>query len=200
MSTLLTSPAAWAIVGGEVGFWILLALGLTARYALRRPRLGGFLLALTPVLDLAVVVVGVADLHGGATAGTPHVLAAIYVGLSVGFGPRTIRAVDARVAHRFRGAPKPPPAPRHGPERVRRERDLFGRWLVTAAIAAVLIAVMWAAATGSAAALTIGLIALAGTTVWWGGSVLAITAAEKRRDRGARAPDASGAVREPAGR
>ena len=44
-----------AIVACEVGFWVVLAAGLLARYALRLPRLGGFLLLCVPLVDLALL-------------------------------------------------------------------------------------------------------------------------------------------------
>ena len=95
------------IVATEIGFWVLLGAGLTARYVLRSRRLGGVLLASVPLVDLVLLAATVADLRGGATAGASHGLAAIYIGVSVAFGPSIIRWADARFAHRFAGGPAP---------------------------------------------------------------------------------------------
>ncbi|MBI9115642.1 hypothetical protein JAV76_11515 [Sanguibacter sp. YZGR15] len=95
------------IVACEIGFWVLIALGLVARYPLRRRRTGLTLLALTPVVDLVLLATTVVDLRGGATAGTPHALAAVYLGLSVAYGHAMIRWADVRFAHRFADGPAP---------------------------------------------------------------------------------------------
>jgi hypothetical protein len=95
------------IVACEVGFWVLLAAGLVARYGLRMPRLGAGLLIGVPIVDLVLLAATVVDLRGGAVATSAHGLAAVYLGFSVVFGHRTIRSVDARVAHRFAGGPAP---------------------------------------------------------------------------------------------
>ena len=110
------------IVACEVGFWVLLAAGLVARYPLRRPRLGAVLLASTPVVDLALFVATIVDLRGGGSAGFMHGLAAAYIWFSISFGHSTIRWVDQRFAHRFAGGPPPAKPPATGtPARLRYE-------------------------------------------------------------------------------
>jgi hypothetical protein len=130
---------AAVIVAAEVAFWVLLGAGLSARYLLGRRRLGAVLLALTPVVDLVVLVASVLDLRGGAIATTWHGLAAVYIGVSVAFGPRIVAWADARFAHRFAGAPRPPRPPRRGREHARREREGWYRHVLAYAIGAALI-------------------------------------------------------------
>ncbi len=130
------------IVACEVGFWVLLAAGLLARYGLRRPRLGAALLIGVPLVDLVLLAATVVDLRGGAVATAAHALAAVYIGFSVVFGHRTIRAVDARVAHRFAGGPAPS-KPRRGAahEWAQWLRGL-GAWAIACGLLAVAIVVV----------------------------------------------------------
>jgi len=139
MDFLAHHPAALAIVIGEVAFWLCLAGGLLARYALRMRRTGLVFLAAVPVIDLAVLVAGVIDLARGAPVNFSHGLAAVYLGFSVVFGPSMIRWADARFAHRFAGGPKPPKV--EGRERARREWRDWGKCVLSCAIAAGLILV-----------------------------------------------------------
>ncbi len=95
------------IIACEIGFWVLIALGLIARYLLRRPRLGAVLLVLTPVVDLVLLLAVGIDLRTGGDATRAHALAAIYLGFSIVYGHRMIRWADVRFAHRFAGGPRP---------------------------------------------------------------------------------------------
>ncbi|WCR28221.1 hypothetical protein L3476_05575 [Paenibacillus thiaminolyticus] len=87
---------AWAIVASEIGFWVVILLGFFARYVLKRQKLGLILLALTPVIDLILLVTTSIDLYGGATAATAHALAAVYIGVSIAFGKDMIAWADER--------------------------------------------------------------------------------------------------------
>ena len=118
------------IVTCEVLFWVLVLCGLTARYLLRRPRLGAALLVGAPLVDLVLLAATVADLRTGGTAGTAHALAAVYIGVSIGFGHSMIRWADVRFAHRYAGGPPPPPTPRAGREHAAHERRGLLRHLV----------------------------------------------------------------------
>lgn len=97
------------IIACEIGFWVFVLAGLIARYPLRRPRLGAVLLAMSPLVDLVLLTATVIDLRNGATPHVFHALAAIYIGVSIGFGHSMIRWADARFARRFDGGPKPAP-------------------------------------------------------------------------------------------
>ncbi len=95
------------IVACEIGFWVFIALGLVARYLLRRPRAGAALLTMAPVTDLVLLIAAGADLHAGGTASEAHSLAALYLGFSIANGHQMIRWADTRFAHRFAGRPAP---------------------------------------------------------------------------------------------
>jgi hypothetical protein len=102
------------IVTCEVLFWVLVLAGLVTRYVLKRPRAGAVLLIGAPLVDLLLLTATVADLRTGGTAGTAHALAAVYIGVSVGFGHSMVRWADERFAHRYAGGPAPTRAPRTG--------------------------------------------------------------------------------------
>src|SRR5918992_1537251 len=126
------------IVAAEIGFWLLLAAGLVARYPLGRRRLGAILLASVPLVDLVLLVATVIDLDNGATADFAHGLAAAYIGFSIAFGHSIIRWADQRVAHRFAGGPPPWKPPKWGWARARYEwrewcKGLLG-WAVACAM------------------------------------------------------------------
>ncbi|MFD0533927.1 hypothetical protein ACFQY7_09240 [Actinomadura luteofluorescens] len=59
------------IAGCEIGFWVLLAAGLLARYPLRLRRTGAALLLCVPLVDLVLLAATAIDLRGGATAARP---------------------------------------------------------------------------------------------------------------------------------
>ena len=129
-----------AIVACEVGFWVVLALGLGARYLLRWRRTGAVLLAAVPVVDLALLAFTVVDLRRGGEPGTAHGLAAVYLGFSVAFGHSLVRWADVRVAHRWAGGPPPQPKPAGGTAaRARKEWQDFGRAAAAVAISSVLL-------------------------------------------------------------
>ena len=119
------------IVACEIGFWIVLAAGLAARYLLGRRRLGAVLLAGVPLLDLVLLIASYFDLRAGATAGAQHGLAAVYIGFSVVFGPSIIRWADDRFAHRFAGGPPPRRPPKSGRAYMRYEWREFSKACLT---------------------------------------------------------------------
>lgn len=90
---------AWTIIACEIGFWVVILLGLITRYLFKREKLGFFFLALTPVLDLILLLVTAADLYNGATATQVHAIAAIYLGVSIAFGKSMIRWADERFVY-----------------------------------------------------------------------------------------------------
>lgn len=100
-------PILAVIVACEIGFWVVVALGLLARYGLGRRRTGAMLLVLTPVVDLVLLGAVVLHLRDGGTATFLHGLAAVYIGVSIAYGHKMVRWADSRVAHRFAGAPAP---------------------------------------------------------------------------------------------
>ncbi|MBB4827062.1 hypothetical protein HNO89_004353 [Sporosarcina luteola] len=87
---------AWTIIACEIGFWVVILAGLITRYVFNKKRLGLFFLALTPVIDLLLLLVTASDLYNGAVATQVHAIAAIYLGVSVAFGKSMIRWADER--------------------------------------------------------------------------------------------------------
>lgn len=84
------------IVACEIGFWVVIVLGLFTRYVLKKNKLGLFFLALTPAIDLILLIITGLDLYRGATSTTAHAIAAIYIGASIGFGKSMIKWADER--------------------------------------------------------------------------------------------------------
>lgn len=126
------------IVVCEIGFWLLVVLGLAARYILRRPRAGAALLLLTPVDDVVLLLAVAIDLSAGGTATFAHALAAIYLGFSLVYGHRMIRWADMRFAHRYAGGPAPEKL--HG---LAYTRACWLDVLRTTAAVAIAAAVLW---------------------------------------------------------
>ncbi|MER8070227.1 hypothetical protein ABTZ59_18260 [Streptomyces sp. NPDC094034] len=127
------------IIACEIGFWVLLAVGLALRYLARMPRLGAAVLLLEPLLEVVLLVVTTIDLRNGAEPDWKHGLAAMYIGFTVGYGHYTIKRIDGWFAHRFAGGPPPVGPPKYGMARARHEGRLWLRTVVAGAVAAVLL-------------------------------------------------------------
>jgi len=127
------------IIACEVGFWVLLALGLAVRYLLKWRRTSVVLLLCEPLLELVLFVATAVDLKNGAEPGWEHGLAALYIGYTVAYGHYTIRWLDGHAAHRLAGAPRPPRPPQYGMARARHEGGLWLRSLLGAAVACALL-------------------------------------------------------------
>jgi hypothetical protein len=136
------NPMAAVIVAGEIGFWVLIAVGLIARYLLKLRRTSLVLLAAIPVIDVLVLIATVIDISRGAPASLIHGLAAVYLGFSVVFGPAMVRWADVRFAHRFAGGPAPVKRPKRGKERERHEWREWGKCVLASAIAAAVLLVL----------------------------------------------------------
>lgn len=134
----------WLIVGCEVAFWLVLVLGLIARYVLRRELLSRVLLLSLPAVDLLLLAFTAVDLESGTEATFAHGLATAYVGFTVAFGAVMVRWADKRFAHRFASGPPPGLAPTRGWPAVRYELALWFRsivaWAITLALLIALIA------------------------------------------------------------
>lgn len=130
----------YGIIACEIGFWLMLALGLSARYLARMKRLSSVLLLCVPLLDLLLLSLIAWDLLvSGATAEFAHGLGAVYLGFTVAFGHQIIANVDAWFAHRFAGGPAPVKAPTVGIAQVRHEWGQWGRMLLCAVIASAVL-------------------------------------------------------------
>jgi hypothetical protein len=136
---LQQSNIAIFIIASEVGFWVMLAAGLAARYVLRWKRTSTVLLAAVPLLDVVLLAAVVVDLLHGAKAGNIHGIAAFYLGASLAFGPALVRWGDMRFAHRFAGGPPPSKLPKHGPEKL---KAMWSEWLKVVLGAAISCAVL----------------------------------------------------------
>jgi hypothetical protein len=129
----------YAIVACEAGFWLVLLAGLALRYLGGRHWAGGVVLACVPLVDLALLVFTVLHLRSGAEIEPLDGLAAVYLGVSVGFGKPMLTWADARFGHRFAGGPAPVQPPKAGPAHARRERRLWYRHLLAFAVGSVLL-------------------------------------------------------------
>ncbi|NXY94316.1 hypothetical protein HYE82_07920 [Streptomyces sp. BR123] len=126
------------IIACEVGFWVLLAVGLALRYLARMPRLGAAVLLCEPLLELVLLVATTLDLKNGGEPNWRHGIAAVYIGYTVGYGHYTVKWLDGHAAYRFAGGPKPP-GPGYGKERAVHEWKLWLRTLAGAAVALALL-------------------------------------------------------------
>ncbi|GAB2455186.1 hypothetical protein [Xylanimonas ulmi] len=159
-----------AILACEVGFWVAIVAGLTARYVLRRPRLGAGLLISAPALDVVLLALVAVDLARGGAASWQHGLAAIYIGVSGAYGRPMVAWVDVRFAHRFAGGP--PPQRLSGARHTAKCWRDVGRTIVMGAIASAISGglIWWVDDASRTAELTVnfrivGLI-LAIDTLW----------------------------------
>ena len=132
------------IVACEAGFWVVLGSALVARYVLRAWLLSTILLLAVPVVDVVLLAVSVLDLRRGAEASTAHGLAAVYIGVSIGFGQQMITWADQRFAHRFAGGPAPTRPPRVGRDHAAHERRQWLRHLLAYLVAAAVLVVFTA--------------------------------------------------------
>lgn len=129
------NPIVAVIIGCEIGLWVILLLGLVARYLLRLKRTSSVILALIPLVDLVLLVAVAIDMSRGTELGWVHIAAAYYLGVSVAFGPALVRYVDVRFAHRFAGGPPPAPKPRFGKAKHEALWQEWRRVVVAAVIA-----------------------------------------------------------------
>lgn len=137
-----SSILAIAIVVDEALFWVLLFGGLVARYLLRRRRLSTVLLAGAPVVDLVLVALTLTDVARGSEPSGVHALAAVYLGVSLAFGPHIVRWADGWFTCRYAGGPRPQKVPPTGPVRLRHEWQDFLRALLAWVIAVPFLLVM----------------------------------------------------------
>lgn len=166
MDFLATNPLVLLIAACEVGFWVLVVAGLAARYLLRASRLSVVLLLLVPVVDVVLVAASLADIARGSEPGLAHGLAAVYLGVTVGFGHSMIRWADAQFAHRFAGGPSSVGPPKYGTQRVVHE---WRQWSKAAIAWVISVAVLFVTA-GVAGTGVPPLLTWFGDPMWqWGG-------------------------------
>lgn len=100
------------IIACEIGFWLAITLGLTLRYAARKPRLGAAFLIATPLIDIALLIFTVLDLRNGATPHWSHSMAAFYIAFSIIFGRNFIESADRFYQRKFLHVDVPKPEDR----------------------------------------------------------------------------------------
>lgn len=137
-----TAYLYWLIVGCEVGFWVVLALALAARYMLRRDKLSRLLLLALPALDVLLLAFTAWDLRSGASATFAHGLAAAYVGFTVAFGSVAVAWADQHFAHWFAAGPRPTKPPTQRWPALRYELGLWFRCIAAATVTTVLVALL----------------------------------------------------------
>jgi hypothetical protein len=111
--------------------------GLFARYVLKRPKLGRFLLLCVPALDVTLLVATAYDLRSGTTAEFAHGLAAAYLGFTVVFGRSAMDWADRYFAYKYDGQEKP--LQRFGWAYALYEWQQWGKGILACTIAAILL-------------------------------------------------------------
>lgn len=133
----------WLIIACEVGFWVFVLAGLSARYLLKKEKLGAFLLICTPIVDVILLIATVVDLKNGAMASTIHGIAAIYIGVSIAYGHQMIRWADRQFYYRFSNGEKPIKNKVYGSAKARKERERWYRhglaWLIGGSVLGAII-------------------------------------------------------------
>ena len=129
---------AWAIVCCEILFWVFIVAGLIVRYGFRREKLGFRLMAMSPVIDIVLLVLTVFDLSRGSTATIAHGLAAIYIGVSLAFGKQMIAWADER----YRRFILREQVSRERISKARKERNGFYRHVLAFLIGGALLGAM----------------------------------------------------------
>lgn len=127
------------IIACEIGFWVLLALGLSLRYLAKMPRAGAVVLLCEPLLEVVLLIVTAIDLRNGAEPDWKHGLAAVYIGFTATHGHYLVKWADGHVAYRFAGGPPPVRPPRYGMARALHEWKMSLRAILAAGIAAGLL-------------------------------------------------------------
>lgn len=125
----------WLIIACEIAFWVVIVSGLVVRYLLKRPKLGLFLLALTPVVDLILLLATGFDLYRGAVATTAHAIAAVYIGVSIAYGKSMIEWADQRFQY-YVTKQGPKPAVRYGMDHAKHYLKGWIRHVIAYAIGA----------------------------------------------------------------
>ncbi len=84
------------IIAAEIAFWVAILAGLISRYVFKLEKLSILFFLLTPLIDLALILLTTIDLQNGAIATTAHGIAAIYIGVSLAYGKSMIVWADEK--------------------------------------------------------------------------------------------------------
>jgi hypothetical protein len=91
----------WFIIACEIGFWMILTVGLFVRFVLKLNALSKFILLCVPLLDIALLIATMVDLNSGKQAEFSHGLAAVYLGFTVVYGHSIIQWADSYISYKF---------------------------------------------------------------------------------------------------
>lgn len=129
------------IIAAEVLFWIVLFAALYFRYILKAKKLSLLFFALTPVIDLVLLVLTALDLKNGSDATISHGLAAVYIGVSIAYGKTLIAWADEKFQKHVLKVDVQIKR-LDGKEKAHYEIGMFIRHLVAYGIAAVLLLII----------------------------------------------------------
>lgn len=130
----------WFIIACEIGFWVVLALGLFVRFVLKLSSLSKFILLCVPLLDITLLVATVFDLNNDKPAEFAHGLAAVYLGFTVVYGHSIIQWADSYVSYKFYSG-KNPINTTHGWSYTKYEWLQWLKAVLACAIAATLLSI-----------------------------------------------------------
>lgn len=162
-----------AIVLAEVAFWALLIAGLFARYILKLNRISIILLALTPIVDLALLLYTFIDMTRGESSNFTHGLSVFYIAFTIAFGPKVVRRLDGRFARFSNGEQRPSdPIPPYEKDDLKKHRNIWSDWigaLCAGGIAVILlVALIFAAGLENSFWLIYWIIVVVTTVaLWW---------------------------------
>ncbi|GLC88973.1 hypothetical protein [Lysinibacillus piscis] len=122
------------IITAEIAFWIVIIFGLISRYAFKMPKLSIFFFALTPVIDLLLIILTIVDLKRGTPAAISHGIAAIYIGVSIAYGKTMIAWADDKFQQWF--LKKPKKIRLTGKEKALHEMNMLARHIIAFVIGA----------------------------------------------------------------
>lgn len=127
------------IIAAEILFWIAILAGLFSRYVFNQKQLSYFFFLLTPLIDLALIVLTVVDLQSGAEATIAHGISVIYIGVSIAYGKTMIAWADDRF-QTYILKKETMKKPRYGIEKGVHELKMWGRHVIAFAIGS---AIFW---------------------------------------------------------
>lgn len=128
-----------AIIIGEIAFWVFLLAGLLLRYKWGVKNVSLIFLALTPIIDVFILVFTFIDLYNGTKPHFFHGMSAAYIGFSLIYGPGTIRRVDKWAAYKWSNGTRPVKTILKGNAEIKYQWKQFYRFVICMAIVSGLI-------------------------------------------------------------
>jgi hypothetical protein len=131
----------WLIIGSEVAFWLAILLGLYVRYYLNKEKLGLIFLALSPLIDLILLVAVSVDMYNGGKATIAHGIAAVYIGTSIAFGKSMITWADRMFLYYIKKT-GPKPVKRYGTDYAAHYIKGWGKHVLAYLIGSAFLVIM----------------------------------------------------------